>query len=84
MVVMTSYIQRRNRVWRPHYNVWDDTGFGFSVSRSGLATLLDNNANADAFKACVDAADRAFKERDRDAVIEWPTGVRHAAAPTPG
>jgi hypothetical protein len=86
---VTTYIQRRNKGsallperWRRQYNVWSDDGFGFSVSLSGLDTLLDARRYPADFWACVQAADRAFKAGDLQAVFEWPSGRRLPQAPT--
>jgi hypothetical protein len=71
---VARYIQRRNRGsallperWRRQYNVWYDGGFRFSVSLSGLDTLLEAHRYPGDFWACVEAADLAFKAGDRQA-----------------
>lgn len=88
---VARYIQRCNKGpallperWKRQYNVWFEDGPGFSVSLSGLDTLLEGGRFPADFWACVHAADRAFKAGDRDAVFEWPTGHRRDSAPTSG
>ena len=80
---MPQFIQRRNKGprllpdrWKRQYNVWSDDGFGFSVSLSGLDSLLDGRRNPADFWTCVEAADNAFLAGDNNTVIEWPSGRR--------
>jgi hypothetical protein len=80
---VATYIQRRNKGpnwlperWKRQYNVWHDDGFGYSVSLDGLDKLFDGRSSPGDFRACVEAADRAFRSGDRAAVFEWPSGRR--------